>query len=46
MKQFKVKIWVGGSPSEVLVKAANSANALRIAKTLYPTVRVIFARQV
>jgi hypothetical protein len=44
MKQFKVKIWVGSSPSEVIVPAANSANALRIAKNLYPMARVISAR--
>lgn len=46
MKQYKVRIWVGSSPSEVVVAAANSANALRIARTLYPSARIINARQV
>lgn len=46
MKPFKVRIWVGSSPSEVTVTAANSANALRIAKSLYPMARVISARAI
>jgi len=44
MQQFRVKLWVGSSPTQVVVTAANSANALSIARKLYPTARVISAR--
>jgi len=43
MKQYKVRIWIGASPSEVLVVAMSSANALSIARKLYPMARVIGA---
>jgi hypothetical protein len=41
MKQFKVKIWVSSIPSTVSVTAANSAQALSVARKLYPTARVV-----
>lgn len=43
MKQYKVRIWLGASPTEVQVTAMNSANALYIARKLYPMARVIGA---
>lgn len=43
MKPFKVKMWVGSSPTEVVVTAMNSANALSIARKLYPNARIISA---
>lgn len=45
MRQFIVKMWVGSNPTQVAVTAMNSANALSIARKLYPTARVISARQ-
>ncbi|WP_417356202.1 hypothetical protein [Flavobacterium sp.] len=45
MKQYKVRIWVGSSPSEILVTALSSANALSVTKKLYPTARVIGASE-
>lgn len=46
MKQYKVRIWVGSSPTEVIVTAANSANALSIARRLYPNARVVNATSI
>jgi hypothetical protein len=45
MKQFKVKMWVGASPTKVTVTAQNSANALAVVRKLYPTAKVINAKQ-
>lgn len=46
MQQFRVKMWVGSSPTEVTVTAANSANALSIARKLYPMARIYGAQVV
>lgn len=43
MKQFKVRLWVGSSPTQITVSAMNSAHALSIARQLYPQARVISA---
>lgn len=43
MKQYRVKMWVGANPTEVVVTAQNSANAMQIARKLYPMARVISA---
>ncbi|VXB18719.1 conserved hypothetical protein [Flavobacterium sp. 9AF] len=45
MKEFKVKIWVGGRRSEVNVKATNGTSAMSVAKRLFPDARVITAQQ-
>lgn len=44
MKKFIVKIWIGSSPSEIVIPAMNSANALYIARTMFPQARVISAK--
>lgn len=46
MQQFRVKMWVGSSPTEVMITAANSANAMLIARKLYPMARVINAKSI
>lgn len=45
MKQFKVRLWVGSSQTEVIVAATNSANAQYIARILYPNGRIVTARE-
>jgi len=42
-KYYKVKIWFGGMPSEIIVSSGNSASALVIAKRMFPNARVISA---
>lgn len=37
---YKVKIWVGAIPSEIIVSAGNSATAILLAKKMFPNVRV------
>ena len=44
MKQYKVRIWIAYSPSDVFIWGMNSANALSIAKKIYPNARVISAK--
>ncbi len=46
MKQFKVKMWVGANPTEVIVTAKNSANAMQVARNLYPLAKIIKAKEV
>lgn len=41
MKQFKVKVWLGSINTNVSVTATNSAQALSVARKLYPTARII-----
>lgn len=43
MKQYTVRMWVGSSLTYIVVNAANSANALMIARKLYPNARIIGA---
>lgn len=38
---YKVKIWVGAIPSEIILSAGNSATAILLAKKIFPNVRVI-----
>lgn len=38
---YRVKIWVGTIPSEIMVSAGNSATAILLAKKMFPNVRVI-----
>ena len=37
---YRVKIWVGGIPSEIIVSAGNSATAILLAKKMFPNIRV------
>ncbi|KGO80354.1 hypothetical protein IP98_02520 [Flavobacterium cauense R2A-7] len=37
---YKVKIWVGAIPSEIIVSAGNSATAILLAKKMFPNARV------
>ena len=46
MKQYKVKMWVQANPTQVVVTAQNSANALQVARKLYPMAKVINAKEV
>jgi len=39
-KSFKVKIWIGAIPSEIIVSAGNSATAILLAKKMFPNIRV------
>lgn len=39
-------MWVGSNPTEVIVTAANGANALAIARKLYTPARIIRAREI
>ncbi|WP_415060946.1 hypothetical protein [Flavobacterium sp.] len=43
MKQFNVRIWLGSTPTIVMITATNSAQALSVARKLYPTARVVSA---
>lgn len=38
---YRVKIWVGAIPSEIILSAGNSATAILLAKRMFPNVRVI-----
>lgn len=37
---YRVKIWVGAIPSEIILSAGNSATAILLAKKMFPNVRV------
>ena len=39
-KSFKVKIWFGAIPSEIIISASNSAAAILLAKKMFPNARV------
>lgn len=38
---YRVKIWVGAIPSEIMLSAGNSATAILLAKKMFPSIRVI-----
>lgn len=38
---YRIKIWVGAIPSEIILSAGNSATAILLAKKMFPNVRVI-----
>lgn len=40
---YKVKIWVGAIPSEIILSAGNSATAILLAKKMFPSLRIISA---
>ena len=46
MNQFKIRMYVGTRPTEVIVASFSSASALALAKKLYPMARVIAAKKV
>ncbi len=46
MNQFKVRMWVGSRPTEIVVAASTSATALVIARKMYPMARVVAASKV
>lgn len=37
---YRVKIWVGAIPSEIILSAGNSATAILLAKKMFPNVKV------
>ncbi len=42
-KSFKVKIWFGAIPSEIIISTTNSATALMLARKMFPNSKVISA---
>ena len=45
MKQYRVKMWIDANPTEVVVTAQNSANALSVARKMFPMAKVIKAKE-
>ena len=43
---YKVKIWVGSIPSEIILSAGNSATAILLAKKMFPNIRIINASKI
>ena len=43
---YKVKIWVGAIPSEIILSAGNSATAILLAKKMFPNIRIINASKI
>lgn len=46
MKNFKIEIWFSGQKTDLVLTAANSAHAITLAKKVYPSGRVVAAREV
>lgn len=46
IKLFRVKMWLGGIPTQIVVNAGNSAQALVLARKMYPTAKIISAREI
>ena len=42
---YKVKIWLGVFPTDIIISASNSANAFVIAKKMFPNARVVSAKK-
>ena len=40
-KLFKVKIWFGAIPSEIIISTTNSATALMLARKMFPNAKVV-----
>ena len=40
-KSFKVKIWFGAIPSEIIISTTNSATALTLARKMFPNAKVV-----
>lgn len=45
MNQFKVRMWIGSRPTEIVVGASTSATALVIARKMHPMARVVSAKK-
>ena len=43
---YKIKIWVGAIPSEIILSAGNSATAILLAKKIFPNVKVVSTKLV
>ena len=46
MKNFNVEVWFGPNKTNLVLAGANSANAILIAKKVYPNGRVISAKEI
>lgn len=46
MKSFQVEIWFGSQRTNLVLQAHNSAQAISIAKKVYPSGRVIKAVEI
>ena len=46
IKLFKVKMWLGGIPTQIVVNASNSAQALVLARKMYSTAKIISAKEI
>lgn len=46
MKSFHVEVWFAEQKTKLVLQAHNSAQAISIAKKVYPSGRVISAREI
>lgn len=46
MKRYNVEIWYGPQKTKLVLMAHNSAQAISLAKKVYPTGRVISAQEI
>lgn len=46
MKSFQIEIWFGSQKTSLVLQAYNSAQAISIAKKVYPSGRVIKAVEI
>lgn len=46
IKLFTVKMWLGAIPTQIVINADNSAQALVIARKMYPTAKIISAKEI
>lgn len=46
MKSFQVQVWFGSQKTNLVLQAHNTAQAISIAKKVYPSGRVISAREI
>lgn len=46
MKSFYVEVWYGAQKTKLILKAHNSAQAISLAKSAYPSGRVISAQEI
>lgn len=46
MKSFRVEVWYGANKTDLGLTAGNPAHAMVIAKRVYPSGRVVAAREI
>lgn len=45
MKSFAIEVWYGPQRASIVLSAANAAQAILLAKKIYPTARVVSAKE-